>query len=143
MVGKSKSGALPFSHELRVRYAECDAQGIVFNPHYLAYFDYALTEIWRGAFGSYAAMVARGVDTVVAEANLRFRGSARFDDLVRVEAGIERLGTTAMTTRFLLLRGEELLVEAEIRHVFVAAESMEKTPIPAWVREGLAPLLLG
>ena len=45
----------PFVHQLRVRYHECDAQGIVFNAHHFAYFDVTLTELWREAFGSYDA----------------------------------------------------------------------------------------
>lgn len=130
-----------FAHQLRVRYGECDPQGIVFNANYLAYFDHAITELWREAFGSYAVMEERGIDMVVAEVNARFRGSARFDELVTISAAIERLGTTSMTTRLDLHRGEELLVEGWIRHVFVDAESFEKTEIPDWLREGLEPYL--
>ena len=74
-----------FVHELRVRYGECDPQGIVFNPNYLAYFDHTVTELWRAsAIGSWDAMVERGVDVVVGEANIRFRAPARFDDLIAV-----------------------------------------------------------
>ena len=70
-----------FVHELRVRYGECDPQGIVFNPNYLAYFDHTVTELWRAsAIGSWDTMVERGLDVVVGEANLRFRAPARFDD---------------------------------------------------------------
>jgi acyl-CoA thioester hydrolase len=65
---------------LRVRYSECDAQGHVFNANYFVYFDVALTELWRGAFGSYEALVAGGLDLVVAIAGARFRAPARFDD---------------------------------------------------------------
>src|SRR5205807_350743 len=46
----------PFEHKLRVRYVECDPQGVVFNSHYLAYFDINITELWRTAFGGYRAM---------------------------------------------------------------------------------------
>ena len=130
-----------FAHSFRVRYGECDPQGIVFNANYVAYFDLAMTELWREAFGSYAVMEERGVDMVVAEVNAQFRGSARFDDLVTLGAAIERLGATGMTTRLELRREEELLVEGRIRHVFVDAESWEKTEIPKWVREGLEPYL--
>ena len=43
-----------FVHELRVRYGECDPQGIVFNANYLAYFDHTVTELWRAsAIGSW------------------------------------------------------------------------------------------
>ena len=76
MVGQSTSERPPFSHELRVRYGECDAQGIVFNANFLAYVDVVLTEIWRQSMGSYDGLLATGVDTVVGEANMRFLGPA-------------------------------------------------------------------
>lgn len=125
-----------------MRYGECDAQGIVFNANYLAYVDVALTEMWRDAFGSYGSMVERGVDTVVHEANLSFRASARFDDVLAIEGGFEPLGRTSAVLRLAFRRGEELLIEGRLRYVFVDAESWQKTPIPDWVREGLAPYIL-
>jgi len=54
-------------HRLRVRYSECDAQGVLFNAHYLAYIDHTITELWRAAYGGYQVMLDRGVDIVVAE----------------------------------------------------------------------------
>jgi acyl-CoA thioester hydrolase len=128
----------PFVHELRVRYAECDAQGVVFNSHYLAYVDIGITELWRAAFGSYQTMLDRGVDVVVAEATLRFRGSGRFDDLLRIEVSVEHLGSTSIVTDHRITRAGELLVECRIRHVLVQREMLTKTPLPDWVREGLA-----
>ena len=80
----------PFVHELRVRYGECDPQGIVFNANYLLYFDVVFTELWREAVGPWQEMVERGLDAVVAEASLRFRSPARFDDVLRSRARIER-----------------------------------------------------
>lgn len=129
----------PFVHPLRVRYAECDPQQIVFNANYFAYFDVAMTELWRAAMGRYAAMLERGVDMVVAEASARFLGAARFDDELELEVSITRLGRTACTTRHRVLRGEEVLVEGEMRHVFVDPASFEKLTIPNWLREALAP----
>ncbi|HEY1853104.1 MAG TPA: thioesterase family protein [Solirubrobacterales bacterium] len=142
MTGKSRSEPPPFRHRLRVRYGECDAQRIVFNANYLAYVDVVLTELWRTAFGSYDATVERGVDIVVHEANLLFHSSARFDDLLAIEGGFEPLGRTSAVLRLSFVRGEELLVEARLRYVFVDAESWEKMPIPDWVREGLAPYVI-
>jgi acyl-CoA thioester hydrolase len=129
----------PFVHELRVRFRDCDPQGIVFNANYVGYLDDALTELWREAFGSYQAMVDRGVDLVVAELNVEFLAPARFDEEIRIEAAIERLGTTGMSTRFELSREAEPLLSGRIRHVFVDATSWTKTPAPDWVREGLRP----
>ena len=129
---------MPFTHRLRVRFGECDPQNIVFNAHYLAYADIALTEMQREAFGSYAQMVETfGVDFVVAEATVRFRAPARFDDLVDVTLEVVNLGTTSMTTRFAMSRAGEQLVDGELRHVFVDAASWAKTPIPDGLREAL------
>ena len=129
----------PFSTALRVRYAECDPQGVVFNAHYLAYFDVTLTELWRAAFGSYEAMLERGVDVVVAEARLRFQSPARFDDELRLDMVLVQLGTTSIHSRHRVRRGDELLVEGDMRHVLVERERLTKTQIPEWLREGLAP----
>jgi acyl-CoA thioester hydrolase len=129
----------PFAHRLRVRYAECDPQGVVFNSHYLAYFDINITELWRAAFGGYRAMTDRGIDLVVAEAQLRYRASARFDDELTLEIAVAQLGNTAITTRHRITRDDELLVEGTERHVVVSLETMTKTPIPDWIRDGLAP----
>ncbi len=60
---------------------------MVFNAHYLAYFDTSMTELWRAAFGGYGVMLERGIDMVVAEAQLPFRAPARFDDELTLEVG--------------------------------------------------------
>src|SRR5438445_5380774 len=128
----------PFVHSLRVRYAECDPQQIVFNANYFAYFDVAMTELWRAAIGHYGLMMERGVDMVVAEASARFLGAARFDDCVALEVSITRLGTTACTTRHRVLRDGEALVEGTMAPVFVDPRTLEKLAIPAWLRGSLA-----
>lgn len=129
----------PFVHRLRVRYHECDAQQRVFNSHYFTYFDLALTELWREAFGSYSEIVRSGYDLVVAEATARFRGAARFDDEVDVALSIARLGETSMTSDLEVRRGDEVLVEGRMVHVWVDADSFEKRPIPDEARARLQP----
>jgi acyl-CoA thioester hydrolase len=128
---------VPFVHRLRVRFHECDPQGVVFNAHYFAYFDVALTEMWREAFGSYGEVVDSGTDVVVVEASATFRAPARFDDEIDVALGIDRLGTTSMTMAASILRDGELLVEGRMVHVFVDTATMAKQPIPGWLRAGL------
>jgi acyl-CoA thioester hydrolase len=137
--GTVASSALPapFVHELRVRYGECDPQGIVFNANYLLYFDVAFTELWRAAVGPWQEMVAKGVDAVVAEASLSFRAPARYDDELELQAQIARLGRTAITTEIDVVRAGELLVAGRLRHVCVATDTWSKTDVPDWVRSGL------
>jgi acyl-CoA thioester hydrolase len=131
----------PFIHRLRVRYSECDLQGVLFNANYMAYIDHTITELWRAAYGGYTVMLDRGADIVVAEANLRFRGAARFDEEVVIEATVTNLGTTSVTTacRFHRAGTDELLLDADIRHVWINPETRAKTPMPDWGREGLQP----
>jgi acyl-CoA thioester hydrolase len=126
-------------HELRVRYGECDPQGIVFNANYLLYFDVAFTELWRDALGAWTDMNDAGVDAMVAEANVRFRAPARYDDVVQIHSHVANLGTTSLTTELEVRRGDELLVEGWLRHVCVALPDYTKTAWPDWVRDGLRP----
>jgi acyl-CoA thioester hydrolase len=130
-----------FKHRIRVRYGECDPQGVVFNANYLAYFDVVLTEWWREALGSYNAMLEAGTDMVVAEVRARYLAPAGFDDVVAIGVTPTRLGNTAMTTRIEVRLGETLLVEGEMRHVFVDLATRGKCPIPEDVRRGLEPYL--
>jgi acyl-CoA thioester hydrolase len=132
----------PFVHRLRVRYHECDQQGVVFNAHYFAFFDIALTEAWRAAIGPYGEIVDKGIDMVVAEARARFLAAARFDDELELRWWVERLGTTAMSTRIDIVRDDETLVEGEMRHVYVEAGTTAKTPIPDDVRAALEPYVV-
>jgi acyl-CoA thioester hydrolase len=129
---------VPFVYPMRVRYHECDPQGVVFNAHYFTYFDIALTEMWRAAFGSYQTVVEQGTDVVVVEAAATYRASARFDEEIEVELGVARVGTTSMTTATAVRRDGELLVEGRLVHVFVDPATMAKQAIPEDIRAGLA-----
>jgi acyl-CoA thioester hydrolase len=148
----------PFTHVLRVRYGECDPQGVVFNANYFAYFDIALTELWRESVGPYTDMIAAGVDMVVAEASARYLAPAVFDEELAIDVAVTRLGTTSMGTRIAVLRhaasgvggakaaepagadgaaGGGVVVEGTMRHVFIDARTRLKTEIPPEIRRGL------
>ena len=129
---------MPFVHRLRVRFHECDPQGVVFNAHYFAHFDVALTEMWRAAFGSFANVVQDGPDVVVVEAGATFRAPARFDDEIDVELAITRLDVLddeATAVR----RDGELLVEGRIATPFVDPATRARKEIPADSAPALEP----
>jgi acyl-CoA thioester hydrolase len=129
-----------FRHTVRVRYGECDLQGVVFNANWLAYFDVVITELWRTLIGDYSGMVEEGADMMVAEAGIRFRGSARFDDLVEFRLTVTSLSNTAMSTRIEAWVGDDPAVEGSMRHVFVEPGTNTKLPIPEHIRAALEPL---
>ena len=128
----------PFRHRLRVRYNECDPQNAVFNANYLTYFDITVSELWREALGSYDAMLAGGTDMVVAEATVRYLAPLRFDDEFEVVATVAQMGTTSLVTEMAVERTGTRVAEGEIRHVFIAVEGGDKTPIPENIRAALA-----
>jgi acyl-CoA thioester hydrolase len=133
-----------FTHRIRVRYSECDAQGVVFNAHYYAYFDLLMTELWRENIGPYEAMVENGADMSVVASAARFIAPARFDDEIDLNARVTRLGNTSMSTSISITRASDgaELVDGEIHHVFVDPASYTKRPIPDDVRAGLEPYVV-
>jgi len=107
-----------FFHKLRVRWAECDMQGIVFNPHYLMYFDVAFTEYMRALGLPYPeAFAADGTDTFMVSAQIAFRGSARYDDELEIGVRTEYFGTTSFRMAFSIRRGADALVEGVATYV--------------------------
>jgi acyl-CoA thioester hydrolase len=134
----------PFVHRLRVRYAECDMQGRVFNANYLTWFDTAHTELLREAFGNYLNLIREhGVDFVVAEVNVRYRAPAQFDDEVEIAVAFDEPTTSSVTSRFTVSRDGETLTEGALRHVCVDATSFAKAPWPDAVRAAFASYVVG
>ena len=134
----------PFRHRIRVRFNECDGQGVVFYANYLMYFDVAMTEFWREAFGGYAEMIGDGTDAMVAEAGIRYLAPARFDDEIDLVVSVIRVGTTSSVVQVAVERAGdgERLVEGHLRHVFVDTASYRKREIPPHAREGLTRYLV-
>jgi acyl-CoA thioester hydrolase len=88
--------------------------------------------------GGNQVLIDRGIDVVVAAAELQFRLPARFDDELIVHVAIEAPGRTSLRSRFEFRRGEELIAEATMIHVCVDATTFEKQEWPDWFRDQLA-----
>ena len=129
---------MPYRHTLRVRYQECDPQGVVYFARYPEYFDIALTALWRDALDGYQAMVDGGVDMVVAEMSIRYLGSARFDDVIDVDMTVDRLGQTSIQWSYAIGRDGETLAEGAFRHVFIDPATKTKCPMPGEIRAALS-----
>ena len=127
-----------FAMPLRVRYVECDMQGRAFNAHYLTWIDMAHMEAMATIAGVHQVMTDRGIDVVVAAAELQFRLPARFDDELIIHVAIEAPGRTSLRSRFEFHRGDEVIAEATMIHVCVDATSFAKQEWPDWFREQLA-----
>ena len=123
---------------LRVRYVECDMQGRAFNGHYLTWVDMAHTEALRELVGGIQILVERGIDVVVAAAELQFRRPAGFDDDLIIEVALDPPGRTSLRSTYVIRRGEDVVAEATMIHVCVDATSFEKRQWPDWFRDEVA-----
>ncbi len=123
---------------LRVRWAEVDMQKIVFNGHYLMYFDTAIAGYWRAlALPYHDTMESLAGDLYVRKATVEYEGSARYDDLCEVGVRCSRIGKSSALFTLALFRGDTRLVWGELVYVFADPATQTSRPIPAALREVL------
>ncbi|MBI3207194.1 MAG: acyl-CoA thioesterase [Myxococcales bacterium] len=131
----------PFRLLLRVRYSECDAQGIVFNARYGEYMDVAACEYSRTLFGGVDGATT-GIDWRLVRQVTEWKAPARFDDVLEISVTTARVGTTSFTLSGVFRRRPDGLVLTEIETVYVVVDptSGDKRPIAEHHR---APLIRG
>jgi acyl-CoA thioester hydrolase len=131
---------MPFEtvSEFRVRYAETDQMGVVYHANYLVWCEIGRTDFIRTAGRSYADLERDGVLLAVTEARLRFRASARYDDLVRVRTSLESVGSRGLTFGYRIERATDdvVLVTASTALVSLRADG-RPTALPAVLRTWL------
>lgn len=124
-----------FLERLRVRWAEIDAQNIVFNGHYLTYFDTAIAGYWRALALPYAqTMASFEGDLFVRKATLEYVGSARYDEVLDIGIRCTRIGNSSITFAGGVFRHDELLVSCELIYVFADPVAKVAKPVPARLR---------
>jgi acyl-CoA thioester hydrolase len=119
------------AHRLRVRWAEADMQGIVFNGHYLTYFDIAVTEYWRSIGLPYPETTAdTGDEMYTVKATLEYHSPARYDDEIDLLIRCTRIGRTSLGFALEIWRGEEHLVSGELIYVHADPKARKGAPLP-------------
>ena len=133
-----------FFYPLRVRWAEVDMQKIVFNAHYLMYFDTAIAEYWRALALPYEeAMQKLGGDLYVKKASIEFHASARFDDRLDIALRLNRIGNSSMVFSGCIFRGDDLLITSELIYVFADPSSQTSKSVPNELRQLMQDFELG
>lgn len=115
-----------FSHPLRVRWAEADMQGIVFNGHYLTYADVGITEYFRTLRDANPNADIAGSEYFAVRTLLEYQAPARFDELLDIHVRIARLGNSSLQFAIGIYREQQLLVKGEI--VYVHADMQTRRP---------------
>jgi acyl-CoA thioester hydrolase len=135
---------MSFSHatELRVRYAETDRMGVVYNANYLVWCEVGRVEFMRALGRSYAALEAEGVGLAVTEARVRYLAPARFDDLVRVETTLTGVRSRAVTFDYVITHAESGVRLATAHTALVSIDPAGRlTAIPSDLRTTLEAAL--
>jgi acyl-CoA thioester hydrolase len=118
-------------HRLRVRWAEVDMQGIVFNGHYLTYFDVAVTEYWRAIGLPYPETTAdSGGEMYTVKASVEYHSPARYDDEIDVLTRCARIGRSSLTFALEIWRADEHLVSGELTYVHADPKLRKSAPLP-------------
>ena len=127
-----------YLERLRVRWAEVDLQQIVFNGHYLMYFDTAVAGYCRAlALPYHATMAALDGDLFVRKATLEYEGSARYDEQLEVGIRCARIGNSSMLLQAAVFRSEQRLVHGDLVYVFADPANPTAKPVPPALREVL------
>lgn len=124
-----------FTTQVRVRYAETDAAGIVYYANYFVYFEVARVELLRALGTPIALVEERGLILPVVEAHAKYVRPARLDDLLDVELFIEGVGPASFTCGYEIKRAGVLLVSGSTRIAVCERESVRALPMPGWLRE--------
>jgi len=119
-------------HTLRVRWAEVDRQGVVFNANYFLYFDVTITEYWRAIGFDYPDGIVEkfGTDIFAVKASAEFHASAGYYDVLDIGCRATRVGRSSLRFRLGVFRGKEPLTTGELVYVNVDLATRKSAPWP-------------
>jgi acyl-CoA thioester hydrolase len=128
-----KRDQFKFFQDLRVRYAEVDSQGIVFNAHYLTYFDTAITEYMRNINYDYHTLVSRrGLDFHLAKSTVEYIKPIGFDEMIEIGVTAYKIGKSSLTWVLAIFKkgASECLAKGEIVWVCSKVGMGNSYPLP-------------
>ena len=128
-----------FSTDVRVRFADTDAQGIAHNASYLVWFEVGRVEYLRAHAGGYQALRDLGIEALVLESFCRYIVPARFDELLHVHARVVGLRGARFRFEYSIVRDDGTeMAEGWTAHACVDAQTFKPTRVPDWLAEAIA-----
>jgi acyl-CoA thioester hydrolase len=127
-----------FQTEVKVRFAETDAQGIAHHAVYLVWFEAARIEYLARFRGGYRELQQEGIEALTLDATLTYRAPARFDDRLVVRARCRDIRGARFSFDYLVERDGELIAEGSTGHACADAATLRPTRVPRWLVEEIA-----
>ena len=126
------------STDIRVRFAETDAQGIVHNSVYLVWFELARVEYLERYAGGYQSLRERGVEALVTETHVRYREPAHFDERLTVRTSCRDVRGARFRFVYEVVRDGTTIADGETAHACVDAATFRPTRVPTWLADAIA-----
>jgi acyl-CoA thioester hydrolase len=127
-----------FSTDVRIRFAETDAQGIAHHASFVVWLEVARVAYLARYAGGYQAIRDSGLEALTTEVVLRYHRAAAFDETLTVWTRCVDLRGARFTYEYRIERAGELVAEGHTRHAVVDRETYRPTRLPAWLAEALA-----
>jgi acyl-CoA thioester hydrolase len=127
-----------FSTDVKVRFAETDAQGIVHNSNYVVWFEIARVDYLERYAGGYQRLRDLGTEAVVLETHVRYLEPARFDERLRIHARCLDVRGARFRFEYAVERAGTVIADGWTAHATVDARTMRPTRIPSWLQEAIA-----
>lgn len=127
-----------FQTQVRVRFAETDAQGIAHHATYLVWFEVARIEYLERFPGGYPGLREQGVEALTTEVHVRYLAPAHFDERLTVSARVGHLRGARFRFEYAVYRGGEAIADGWTAHACVDARTHRPTRVPAWLADEIA-----
>ncbi|MDP1766354.1 MAG: tol-pal system-associated acyl-CoA thioesterase [Methylotenera sp.] len=130
-----------FSWPVRVYYEDTDAGGVVYHSNYLNFMERARTEWLRDlGFEQTTVKDELGIIIVIHSLSIAFKSPANFNDMLEVNCTLIKAGHTSMDIAQTIMRDGVLLIDAQVKAVFVNAENFKPVGIPQAIKQAIMPI---
>jgi len=123
---------------VRVRWMECDAQGIVYNGAYLGYLEIGQAEYYRNlGFAIYIIPQSGYFDFAVVKSTQEFKAPAKVDEIIELHVRVSKIGNTSLTLNLEIYPegSDRLLTSIETVYVGYDAATESSRPVPDAIRQ--------
>lgn len=127
-----------FSTDVKVRFAETDAQGIAHNSNYLIWFEVARVEYLERHAGGYQRLRELGIEALVLESHVRYLQPTRFDDRLVVHARCVDVKGARFRYEYAIEREGVVIADGWTAHATVDSGTLRPTRVPTWLAEAIA-----
>lgn len=127
-----------FSTDVRIRFAETDAQGIAHHASFVVWLEVARVAYLEKNAGGYRAIRERGIEALTTEVHVQFHRAAYFDEVLTVWARCTDVRGARFAYEYRIARDGELVADGYTRHATVDRDTFRPTRVPAWLAEAIA-----